>query len=338
MGEEYRPIGDREGTMDRRTALKAALAFGVSATSAPLRAQTQTQATTRLLVGFQAGAGMDSLARVLAERLRSALDTVIVENQAGAGGLIAIRAVKAAAADGRTLLLTPSSPLVLSPHTTNNIGFDPLRDLAPIGRVATFTYALAVAAKTPARTLAEYVALVKREPAMGSFGTAGARLTTHFLGLIFARGAGINLVHVPYRGAAPAIEDAVSGQIPAVISTTPSLTALHERGQLRILAISDAQRDSALPDVPTFAELGFGNLVMEEWCGIFAPPGLPKSMAETLDTVLRQALADEQVRQRFAYLGFKATPQPGPALAAALKVDYDRWAEIVKTAGFTSND
>lgn len=322
--------------MDRRTMLKAALALGAGATSASVRAQTQT--TTRLIVGFQAGAGMDSLARVLAEPLRSSLDTVIVENQAGASGLIAIRAVKAAVADGRTLLLTPSSPLVLSPHTTSNVGFDPLRDLVPIGRIATFTYALAVAAKTPARTLADYVALVKRDPAMGSFGTAGARLTTHFMGLIFARAAGINMVHVPYKGAAPALEDTIAGQIPAVVSTTPSMSALHAQGQLRILAVSGAQRDSDLPDIPTFSESGYGDLVVEEWCGIFAPPGLPVPIAERIDNALRQALTDEQVRQRFTRLGFKATPQPGPALAVTLKADSDRWAEIVKTSGFTTND
>ncbi|MFL6719706.1 MAG: tripartite tricarboxylate transporter substrate-binding protein [Burkholderiaceae bacterium] len=290
---------------------------------------------TKLLVGFQAGGGFDAIARALGEGLRSQLNsTVIVENKPGAAGRLAAESVARAPADGSTLLVTPSSVLTLFPHTVSKLPYDPLRDLVQVARLASFDYGFAINTSSNITTLRQYIDAVKANKELGAYGTPGAGLTPHFIGMILARETGTPLLHVPYKGTAPAIQDLMGNQIPAVCATAPALVTGHRSGRLRVLATTGSKRNPDLPDVPTFAETGVRNLLIEEWAALSAPAGMAKDTVDRLSKAALAALADSKLQAQFKLQGFYPARSSPEEAALLLKAEYDRWKSAVRVLDF----
>lgn len=251
--------------MDRRKFSSALLAAGALA-MAPALAGAQ-QGTLKIVVGYPAGATSDTLTRIVAEHMAGTLkQTVIVENKAGAGGRIANELVKAAPADGSTLLMTPVATMGIFPHSyAGQLRYDPFTDFAPVAHLSNFQVGLGVANTVPAKTLQEYVAWVKADPAKNSFyGSAAPGSIPHFFGVMFGRSAGLNLSHVPYKGTAAAMQAVAGGEIPALSTVTADIRTLVQGGRARLLAVAGDQRDLAFPEVPTFKEQGY-DLVAKPW-------------------------------------------------------------------------
>jgi len=248
-----------------------------------LRAQIGEQ-PIRIIFPFAAGGSGDAVSRLIADRMRIALDRpVIVEKRAGADGRIGVRVVKEAAPDGITLLLTPIAPVAVYQHVYAKLDYDPIADLAPIFQVGAFDFGIAVGPQVEAKTLQDLVAWAKANPSQASFAVPGAGALPHFLGVMLARTAGIDLRAVPYRGSAAGLADLVAGHAPIEITTTSDLVQMHKAGRIRVLATSDKARSPFLPDVPTFGEAGY-NLVATGWYGMFAPA--PPDIVARLNAVL----------------------------------------------------
>jgi tripartite-type tricarboxylate transporter receptor subunit TctC len=319
----------------RRSIRLLALALGIALAAA---AQAQTDKPVRIIVGFPAGATLDSLARQVAEKLRVGLNQpVIVENRTGAGGRLAAEYVKGQPGDGLTLLMTPLANMVTMPHSHKGLRYDPFRDFVPVSHVANFQLAFAVNPAVPAQSLREYAALVKRDPKAGNYASAAAGSIPHFLGVMFARTAGIELTHVPYKGTAPALTDLVGGQISAAVMTVPDIAQLQRAGKVRALAVAGAKRSEALPDVPTFREQGF-DLEGTGWYAVFAPASTPPDVVDRLSKQVAQAVQAPDVRAWIQKGGMEPTGTTPTELAAIVKADYSKWGPVIKASGFTSED
>lgn len=319
----------------RRKFISLASCSAAAFASGMFRPVLAQSSMTKLFVGFQAGGGFDAIARALGEGLRSHLNsTVIVENKPGAAGRLAVESVARAPADGSTLLVTPSPVLTLFPHTVSRLPYDPLRDLVQVARLASFDYGFAVNTSSNITTLRQYVEAVKANKDLGAYGTPGAGLTPHFIGMILARETGSPLLHVPYKGTAPAIQDLMANQIPAVCATAPALVTGHKSGRLRVLATTGSRRNPDLPDVPTFAEAGVRNLLIEEWAALSAPAGMAKDLVDRLNKAVLAALADSKVQAQFKLQGFYPAGSSPEEAARLLKAEYDNWKSAVRVLDF----
>src|SRR5438132_7517919 len=277
----------------RRTfvAGQAGLIATLAAGGAPAFAQTITQ-SARLVVGFPAGGAADTIARLLAEQMKDFAPKLIVDNKAGAGGRIALESMKTSAPDGSALILTPASMIVLFPHVYKKLAYDPLKDFTPITTVCTAPFALVVGPKVDAsvKSVADFIGWCKANPNDAAFGSPGAGSLTHFAGDMLWRAAGLKIVHVPYKGGAPLIQDVVAGHLPAAVSVLSSALPQVPAGNLRVLAVTGARRTPFLPEVPTLQEAGYRDVIAEEWYGVLAPAGLPPSLVGRLNEVIRNGL------------------------------------------------
>jgi tripartite-type tricarboxylate transporter receptor subunit TctC len=319
--------------MLRRNVLPALCALPAALSSPWARAQA---GTVKIVVGYPAGATSDALARVLGEAMaRSLGQTVIVENKPGAAGRIGNEVVKAAAPDGLTLLMTPVATMSIFPHSyAGELRYDPFKDFAPVTHLSNFQVGLGVAAGAPAKNLAEYVRWVKADPAKNSFyGSAAAGSIPHFFGVMFARAAGIELTHVPFKGTADAMNALAGGQISALSTVAADVRALVQGGKARLLAVAGEQRSGTFADVPTFREQGF-DLVALPWYGLFAPAGTPAAAIQRLNAAAVAALGDAGLRQRLVDMGLEPTGYGPERLAAVMKADYDRWGPPIRASGF----
>lgn len=299
-------------------------------------AAAQGEGTIRIVVGYPAGATSDSLARVLAEHMQRTLkQTVIVENKAGAGGRIANELVKAAPADGATLLMTPVATMAIFPHSyAGQLRYDPFKDFAPVAHLSNFQVGLGVAANVPAKSLKEYVAWVRSDPkANGYYASAAAGSIPHFFGVMFAKTAGIELTHVPYKGTAAAMTAIGGGEVSAISTVAADVRSLVTAGKARLLAVAGEQRDAGFPDVPTFREQGF-DLVAKPWYGLFAPAGTPAAAVDRISKAAMAAINDPALHKRLVDMGLEPTGQGPDRLAAALKEDFERWGPPIKASGF----
>lgn len=299
-------------------------------------AAAQGEGTIRIVVGYPAGATSDSLARVLAEHMQRTLkQTVIVENKAGAGGRIANELVKAAPADGATLLMTPVATMAIFPHSyAGQLRYDPFKDFAPVAHLSNFQVGLGVAANVPAKSLKEYVAWVKSDPkANGYYASAAAGSIPHFFGVMFASKAGVTLTHVPYKGTAAAMTAIGGGEVSAISTVAADVRSLVTAGKARLLAVAGEQRDASFPDVPTFREQGF-DLVAKPWYGLFAPAGTPAAAVDRISKAAMAAINDPALHKRLVDMGLEPTGQGPDRLAAALKEDFERWGPPIKASGF----
>lgn len=293
----------------------------------------------RILAGFPPGGTVDTAARRLADRLRDVVaKSVVVENRPGAGGQIALSALKAAAPDGLTLLVTPMGMLAVYPHTYRKLPYDPVVDYTPISQAVHLEFGFAVGPAVPAsvNNVKDFVAWSKANPKDASFSSPAAGSVPHFVGELFARAAGFDLKHVPYRGAQPALTDMMGGQVAAMSGAVGDYLPHLATGRVRILATSGTSRNRFTPNVPTFVEQGYKDLVFDEWFGVYAPAKLPAAMVETLSTAVRGALKAPDLVEAFAKMGLEARGSTSAELAAMQKRDGERWAPLVKTIGFTA--
>ncbi len=268
----------------------ALLAFGL--------AGAQTVKPIRLLVGFPPGGGTDAIARSLAERLKDELGApVLVENRPGAGGQIAAQALKAAPADGTTFFLSHDHTVSILPLVVKNPGFDPAQDFVPVSGFATFVNAFAVSGGTPAKSLADYVSWVRSQGAgKGSVGVPAPASVPEFLVKLIGEKYKLDLVAAPYRGSAPMMADMLGNQIGAGVGSIPDFIENHKAGKIRVVAVLGHARQAAMPDVPTFAELGLSGFEDVPYYGVFAPAGTPKAVIEHFS----EALAKNHRRARGA--------------------------------------
>lgn len=323
----------------RRHLLRAAAAGSLS----PWLAHTvwaERLKSTKLIVGFAPGGTTDLVARRVAEKMGGGFaETAIVDNRSGAGGQIACTVVKAAAADGQTLLCTPYSCMVIYPFVYSKLGYDPVADFTPVGIAATTTQAMAVGPLVPAsvKNVQDYVAWVRQNPQHNTYGSPAAGSTSHFLGALLGIESHLPLTQVPYRGAVPGIADLVAGQLAVMFTTTGDLLPHYKAGKLRLLATSGTRRSIFAPEVPTFSEQGFANLTSEEWFGFYAPAKTPAGLVQAANTSLRAALQDKAVIESLAGVGLVPTPSSPEEMAESQRSQALRWGPLVKKIGFTSD-
>jgi tripartite-type tricarboxylate transporter receptor subunit TctC len=311
--------------------MRTAILIAALLCAAPAAAQDKT---VKFLVGFPAGAGLDTMTRLVADRMRARLgQPVVVENRPGADGRIAMDLLKASPPDGLTLVMTPLVTVVTAPHVFNNLRYDPFTDFAPVAHTASFLFAFSVGPNVPAKSLAEYVALVKQDPKQGSYASAGSGSLPHFFSALFAGTAGIPMVHIGYKGSAPAITDVIGSQLPAFMGTASDVAAQHKAGRLRVIATSGAQRARILPDVPTFREQGYA-IEGSGWYAAYAPAKTPRDAVDRLAAAIVEAIKTPEVSEKLEALGMEPTGY-GPAdLARIHKADYDKWGPVIRASGF----
>jgi tripartite-type tricarboxylate transporter receptor subunit TctC len=291
----------------------------------------------RILVGFAPGGTADVVARMVADKLKDSLgQPVIVENRAGATGRIAAEALKNSPADGSVILLAPIGTVVVAPQAYKSNPFDTLKDFAPLSLAAKLHLALAVANNVPAKNLKEYIAWAKANKDKAFYATSGAGTLPHFLGLLLAREAGIELTHVPYKGAAAYQGELISGMIPAAFDAMGDLSEYHKAGKLRILATSGSTRSGAMPDIPTMREEGF-NVLGDAWFGFFAPAATPKAVLDKYAAAIKQAVNAPDVSPKLANLNMEPVGSTPEEFAAVVRSDWDKWGAVVKASGFTAD-
>lgn len=323
-----------ETILNRRDFIMHSGALSLLGAPAVGRAQT---GRTRIVVGFPAGAGADAIARKLADKLRESLDTVvIVDNVSGASGRMAAAQVKLAAPDGRTMLLVPSTTITIAPNLyPGDKRYDPVRDFIPVTEIATVPLGFVVGSATKAKTLAEYVQWAKADPRNATYASPGAGSGAHFLGDMFSRAAGIQLAHVPYKGAAPAQQDVVAGQVPAYAGIIGRfIIGEHKAGRVKVLALSQPRRSPHLPDVPTFAEAGFPSVAASEWTGLFLPAKTPDAIVDNLHAKVVAAIASPDV-QKMLFDGAQEPVANGRAeFTAQVAAELAAWAPVIRASGF----
>lgn len=300
------------------------------------RAAAQGGRITRVVVPVPAGGGMDACARLFAEFApRETLGQAIVENRPGGALRLAIEFVQRSEPDGRTLLFAPASVFTIYPHIYRRLTYELERDFAPISTFCEFELALGVPAASPASTLAEYLAWVRRESGRAAaFAVPAAGSAAHFAGARLARLAGVPLEHVPYRGSAPAMQDLLAGAVPAAFNVAGEFAAHRAAGRVKVLATTGARRSPFYTDVPTFAESGFPDLVVGEWFGLFAPAATPAATVAALNAAVASALARPEVLSRLETLAYVPRHMDSAAFAARIRAEREGWAETIRATGF----
>jgi tripartite-type tricarboxylate transporter receptor subunit TctC len=323
--------------LSRRRFVAAAAGAGASI-AAPRRAQSQVVGKlTRMIVGFAPGGSSDVTARLLVDHMRGYASTIIIDNRPGAGGRIAVEAAKAGAPDGSILLLSPASMIVLYPHLYKPLGYDPVQDFVAVTTVCAFPFVLSVGPLVPrdVRTLADFIQWCKANPKLASYGTSGAGSMLHFAGMMLARAAKLDFTHVPYKGASPALQDLLGGQVASTVGVLGIALPHIQAGNLRALAMTGATRSSFLPDVPTLTEAGFSGLEITEWQGLFVPAKTPPAVVDALNRSVRDALDTAEVKAGLIKLSFEAGGTSPEQFAEIVRADIARWEPIVKASGFT---
>ena len=323
--------------LSRRRFVAAAAGAGASI-AAPRRAHSQVVGKlTRMIVGFAPGGSSDVTARLLVDQMRGYASTIIIDNRPGAGGRIAVESAKAGAPDGSVLLLSPASMIVLYPHLYKPLGYDPVQDLIAVTTVCAFPFVLSVGPLVPrdVRTLADFIQWCKANPKLASYGTSGAGSMLHFAGMMLARAANFDFTHVPYKGASPALQDLLGGQVASTVGVLGIALPHIQAGNLRALAMTGATRSSFLPDVPTLTEAGFPGLEITEWQGLFVPAKTPPPVVHALNRSVRDALDTAEVKAGLIKLSFEAGGASPEQFADIVRADIARWEPIVKASGFT---
>jgi tripartite-type tricarboxylate transporter receptor subunit TctC len=296
--------------------------------------------TIKLLVGFAPGGGTDAVARLVADKLQVVLgQSVIVENMAGAGGRLAANALVAATPDGSTFMVANNA--VHTFHSLvfgNQIKWHYQRDFAPVAGLTTYPLGMAVPASIGVTNVDEYVRWVKANPAKSTFGSTGAGGQTHFLGVQFAKDAGIDLQVVPYKGVTPMVTDVMAGHTPAAIGLMDDMLRFHRTGKLRVIGVFSAKRSPLTPDIPTFAEQGFPNLQSEAWQGMWAPAKTPKAQIDRMQEAVRKVLEMPDVMEAMASrLNVVPTFRSATEVARIQEAEMKYWEPIIKASGFKAD-
>lgn len=326
--------------MKTRRQLISQMAWGMAGTALPFAASANPLETAKIIAGFAPGGTIDTQARRVATRLTGTYaKAVIVDNRPGAGGQIAISALKASPADGSTLLVTPMSMLGIYPHTYKKLPYDPLADLTPVSTSVQVDIGFAVGPLVPASvtTVPEFFAWCNANPSLANFGSPAPGSVPHFVGVLIGRAGNLDLRHIGFRGTQPAILDLLGGQIAAVSAPVGEFLPHLSGGKLRVLATSGATRSKFVPQVATLAEQGYKSLVYGEWHGFFLPGKASAAVVNSANAEIRRALGAKDVVEGFAAMGLEVRASSPEELAAALKADLERWGPIVKSIGFTAD-
>jgi tripartite-type tricarboxylate transporter receptor subunit TctC len=286
----------------------------------------------KFVVPYPPGGPTDILARVVADFLGKDLrQSTLVENKPGAQGAIGAEAVARAEPDGYTLLVAAGSIIVQNPLLYKKLSYDPARDLQMLALMTDFPVVMEVHPSVPAKTIAEFVAYARQNPGKLNFGSAGTGGTIHLAGEMFKRMAGIEMIHVPYKGAAPALTDLLSGNIQVMFDSVSTALPPVRSGMTRALGVSSAQRFPALPDVPTIAESGYPDYLVSVWYGVAAPARLPDGVAQALTASLNRAMNDDRFRASLEQIGYTVfRPRNAAAITEFIEADRARWSGVVK--------
>jgi tripartite-type tricarboxylate transporter receptor subunit TctC len=306
----------------------------------PLTAHAQVD-QVKVLFGFPPGSSGDTVARRVAEKWAGtgySKNAGIVDNKPGAGGRIALEALKSAPADGSVLALSQVSALANYPHIFSKLNYSD-KDFAPVSIAAIMHHGLAVGPMVPAnvKTVKDFLAWAKANTKDASYGSPGAGSTPHFIGALLSMSSGVDLRHVPYRGSVPGVTDLVGGQVAAMVTPHGDYLANYKAGKLRILATSGPKRSPYAPDVPTFAEQGFPELTTEEWFGFYAPVQTPKPVIAAANAAIVAALQDKSVVESLALVGLIPRSSTPEEQARWQKSEFDTWGPLIKKIGFTAD-
>ena len=313
----------------RRHLLAGAAALASQALPMPAGAQSYPDKPIKLIVPFAPGAGTDAVGRLMAQKLGEIMgSSMVVENRAGASGAIGAQAVAQSAPDGYTLLLV-AAPFTTVPAAIPGAGYDPVRNFAPVGMIASGPLVWAVNKDLPVKDLRELVALARQKPGALNYGSAGAGGINHLVLEMLKERTGSFIVHIPYRGIAPATLDMIAGQIHMVTGTVPALAPFVRDGRVKALAVTSAKRSSALPDVPSMSESGFNNFDVLNYFGLVAPSGTPQPVIDKLNAAIARAVQLPEVRTRFSSDALESAAGTPAQLASFIDADYKAWQKVV---------
>lgn len=321
-----------------RLALSAVLALGIAAT-AEAQVTTYPNRPIRMLVGFGAGGGTDIVARVMAQKMGEILgQSIAVENRTGASGMIAAQDVAKSPPDGYTLMMGSQTTYAVAPILyRKSVAIDPAKDFAGVALTGASPLVLVVNPSFPAHTVADVIAIAKDRPGKINFGTGGVGTTPHMTAELFQHDAGIRMVHVAYRGEAPAINDLIAGQIPVMFSNLSAVIGHIKAGTLRGIAVTGARRSPSAPDIPTVGETIPG-FAAETWFGIVAPAGTPHDILSKLNAAARQALSAEDTKKRLADLGMSNGSSSPEELDAYIKSEIAKWSKVIEEANIPAQN
>ena len=322
--------------VSRRNALQGLLATASALGAPSLFAQAFPGKPIELVVPYPPGGSTDVVARMLAGKLTSLFDqSVIIDNKAGANGNIGTAHVAHSPADGYRLLMSTSALVTINPHVHKNAGFDPFRDFAPVSLICNGALAIAVNAQSSVRTIADLVALSRREPKGVFYGTPSSGTPQHLIAELLNQAAGITMTPVHYKGVAPAITDLLGGSLQVGISTYAALKPQVDAGKLRVIAVAEPRRLAIAPQIPTVAET-FPGFELTTWFGIFAPAATPVPVLKKLEQGFMQATAAKDVQDLLNSLALPPVGGNGTQLAAVLRQDYDKLGKVIREKGITS--
>jgi len=315
----------------RRLFMLAMLALTVPGT---LLAQTFPSKPVKILIGFPAGGPLDAHARLLADKLAAQLgQPVVIDYKAGAGGTVGAEAVARSEPDGYTLLMANTGTMVINPAIYSRLSYQTLKDFAPVARTAQQPLALLVNPAVPARSVAELVALAKAHPGQLNYGSAGNGGISHLVPEMFKRATGTFIVHIPYKGSAPAFTDLMAGQVQLMAESIPQAAQYVKAGKLRALAVTSGQRNPALPDVPTMIEAGVKGFDVVGFYGVLAPAGTPRPVLERLSAAFKAVLESPDLRSRMVQQGADPAFLGHEDFGRFLATELPRWAQAVKDSG-----
>ncbi len=325
--------------MNRREFSVRSLALATAGLGLAHSAAAQSaERTLRILVGFPAGGSIDIVSRVIGERMKDELKAnILIENKPGAGGRLAADLLKSAAPDGNTMMITPVVVPVLAPLVFSKLNYNPATDFMPVGHVCNFNFALSVPAALPVKNVAELVAYLKANPTKANFGSPAAGSLPHFFGELLSREAKADMVHVPFAGGAALMNALIGGQVSAGIDVVLEALEHHRAGKVRVIAVSGERRSAVLPDVPTFREQGYPNIVASGWFGMYAPAKTPEALVLATNRALNNALKHPEVLERFGKLALEAGGGSPADLAKLEQASTARWAPVVKATGFRAD-
>lgn len=299
----------------------------------PAFCQTWPEHPVKVIVAFAAGGNSDSIARIVCQRLGKALgQSFFIENRGGNGGALGAEAAARAAPDGYTLFMAVSSPMAVTPAMMR-VRYDPIRDFVAISNVGSNSLVLTVNSELPVRSIAEFIAYVGARPGKITFGSGGVGTINHLSMTLFAKRAGLDMIHVPYRGGGPAMIDLISGQIDSMFANASDVLKQADTGTVRTLAISSRKRAAEAPSIPTVSESGFEGFNTEVWNGLVAPAGTPAEIVKRIAAEVARAAKDPEFVEQLSNIGVTAVGDTPEEFASTIKQDVALWAEAVKIAG-----
>lgn len=312
----------------------SAAALALAASLSPVLAQNYPAKTIRMIVPFPPGGTTDILARVAGQKITEAFgQQVIIDNRPGAGGNIGTELVAKAAPDGYTLLTDPGSTLTINPSLFAKLSYDVLKDFAPVTIIAAVPNLLVVHPSLPVKSVKELITLAKARPGQLNYASTGAGQSTHLSMELFKTMAGINVVHIPYKGSSPALVDLLGGQVSLMFDNMPSSLPHVKAGKLRALAVSTLKRSPAMPQLPTVAESGLPGFEVSVWFGVLAPAGTPREIVNKLNGAIVKSLQNPDVHERLAGQGAEPIGNTPEQFTAQMQRDLVKWAKVVKDSG-----